>query len=1229
MGGASAETVPRSLHDLMKRVIHTVKNSGTRLAVYLRGWDTFREFSAGSVSEPPACKPCIIAANTREAKEASPPRLGLFPCLPLPSAADSLEDRYINFILGVSSYVAVGGQPVPLAAFRRPTSKEHVALIEHIRRQLGAFEEACGGLDPEETLGSGRSGRLLSDALERAGATGSLSRLEGSSGINTGARVSDLQPCAIMPLVASRLAFPESAADWKISEFLHGEMKEAYEDPRSLRVPDEPKLPKGKVCGSIKEFTSFARRADEANGVEIFGDDELERDVDGEVIVAGFFALWKSAAKDRTITSRLAQNRRERPLGASALLLAHGVLLAEIMLRPDEKLRLSGSDLPDAYHHALVSTKRAKTYAVGKRVSTQDFAHGPAYERMIARRKAAGLVPVIPNCARVAWRSLAMGDLNAVCFMTTAHLNLLRRHGAARDLARYRAPVPRGPVIEGVIVDDYDIACVVPRALRADEAAEDTEALARALSAYASVGLKPEAKKTFVAQEKADFWGATTQGEIGRVRAHREVTVRTMTLVVALLQQKSVTARVWLAILGLVVYVSLYARPALSFLEAVFHEADAYEPGVVFIPSKRARAELATWLSFVPFMSVDLRAEVDTRVFATDASSRSCAAVVSQLPEALVREIWRQRPRRGVLQRYAGEDQSDACLPSNFNGKEGAVSADNGADEEAPDAMRAGVWAAELCEAVGWEPLFHYSVRRHEHIVTKEARPICTLVRRLAAETRPGGSKVLAFVDSSPNIGAWAKGRSSSVRLAPHLRHVAPDLLLTDLQLGVPYVPTHANPADAPTRGRSVRRVPLRADRSALVDKLLAGRFDATTDSAFSASTRAGDLPAELLEPVAGPPYSFAFQRVGLRRGDENSLIGDGPPKSTTRRRARSLTREKRAASGADLSQPNVGELSLKLRAEARASLDEFLRSSATALTFQGLLRFDDPDDVAKKLVAYGQFLYDEGRSVAELRHAIIIVSREKRSWRPALDRAWEAVRKWEVLEPSVPHTPCPVLVFRAMIAVAAFWRWDGVVCGLIFMFVGSMRPGEALSVLSSAVVLPTRWRRLIVVALWRHKSITRGRAKGAHHVVFDEELIIDVLEAHVQRLNEDDLVVGLKPHAFRRKFDAIIAELGLESLGLTPASLRAGGATERHLQRESIADISWLLRHADVGTTRHYIQSAAAMLAMARVPAVAAAAVESYARRSRRALRLLCSSPPPTVVVVKRTRARSAPAVR
>ena len=77
---------------------------------------------------------------------------------------------------------------------------------------------------------------------------------------------------------------------------------------------------------------------------------------------------------------------------------------------------------------------------------------------------------------------------------------------------RYRSPIPRGPLKEGVIADDYDMMCIVPRTMRADETAADTAALSRARQAYASVGICPEEKKTFVAQENADFWCATIQG---------------------------------------------------------------------------------------------------------------------------------------------------------------------------------------------------------------------------------------------------------------------------------------------------------------------------------------------------------------------------------------------------------------------------------------------------------------------------------------------------------------------------------------------------------------------------------------------------------------------------------------------------------------------------------------------------------------------------------------------
>ena len=94
---------------------------------------------------------------------------------------------------------------------------------------------------------------------------------------------------------------------------------------------------------------------------------------------------------------------------------------------------------------------------------------------------------------------------------------------------------------EGRIWDDYDITCIVPRSLRADEPAEDTEALHRAFVAYASDGIYPKPKKPFIGLEDAHFWGASIQGEVGRARAHRELTMRAMTLVLALLEMGRVT----------------------------------------------------------------------------------------------------------------------------------------------------------------------------------------------------------------------------------------------------------------------------------------------------------------------------------------------------------------------------------------------------------------------------------------------------------------------------------------------------------------------------------------------------------------------------------------------------------------------------------------------------------------------------------------------------------------
>ena len=83
---------------------------------------------------------------------------------------------------------------------------------------------------------------------------------------------------------------------------------------------------------------------------------------------------------------------------------------------------------------------------------------------------------------------------------------------------------------------------------------------------------------------------------------------------------------------------------------------------------------------------------------------------------------------------------------------------------------------------------------------------------------------------------------------------------------------------------------------------------------------------------------------------------------------------------GTDLSTGNIGEISLKLRNAARADFDDFLRTSKAKCSYEAFMQWLDPDRAAKLLVAYGQSVYDDGGSVADFRHAIIVVSRDKRS---------------------------------------------------------------------------------------------------------------------------------------------------------------------------------------------------------------------------------------------------------
>ena len=209
-------------------------------------------------------------------------------------------------------------------------------------------------------------------------------------------------------------------------------------------------------------------------------------------------------------------------------------------------------------------------------------------------------------------------------------------------------------------------------------------------------------------------------------------------------------------------------------------------------------------------------------------------------------------------------------------------------------------------------------------------------------------------------------------------------------------------------------------------------------------------------------------------------------------------------------------------------------------------------------LVDHLQFLFDEQFGVSSGRHALLAVQTRMRSLRGHLTQAWDSMRAWEQLAPISLRVPIPVLVLEAMFIYAmlagfssmgnAARDWISFGLGLITSFDGLLRPGEWCALTARKVLMPSsRLQRLVGRGLL---TISNGKNRR----VFGRIQIAMVDSPRVMAWLSW-LTHGMEPHqrlmpggtaAFRRMFKRCVEALGLEDMRLSPASLRAGGATAR-----------------------------------------------------------------------------------
>ena len=261
-------------------------------------------------------------------------------------------------------------------------------------------------------------------------------------------------------------------------------------------------------------------------------------------------------------------------------------------------------------------------------------------------------------------------------------------------------------------------------------------------------------------------------------------------------------------------------------------------------------------------------------------------------------------------------------------------------------------------------------------------------------------------------------------------------------------------------------------------------------------------------------------------------------------------------------------------------------------------------------LVKYIQEMYDTRVPHSRASHAILCVQWRFRSLRGQLKPAWDSVKSWALELPLSMRTPASdrvvqVLVMGALLKGLVTHRVDSAVwlslgIYIMTMYHGLLRPAEGAALLAGQVSLPASsvlcHVQKGILALKDTK--TKACFGKWQFAVIDDQTCLRWIEWWCLSVCPGHRLFPHPLGSVRRHFQVLLKEHGLHKCGYTLASFRAGRATHLYLQGISIDRLAFLGRWAATTSWKHYVQEAAACLALSRIG--------SKERRRRHAFPLL-----------------------
>ncbi len=981
------------------------------------------------------------------------------------------------------------------------------AKVESVEEELRRLEEAARG--PQKEL-RGYFGQLRSNKQSPWGCEGhpgeSVGILEG--GLEHVAK--DLEP--------ERLKF-QGIPSFDPLPFLDKANQATYAKPLDYAadvLADDLDLPRVKVRCKAGQRLRILEQLDEVQRLSLFRAEDCRMG-----FANGLFGIPKDQERDRMILDARRPNSVEESERRWIFSLGSLAQFQYIYLEDDEDMYLHAEDLREFYHCFIVGEQRQRNVLAGEYVAAELQHLKSFHAGLRGAEKVVG-----------AFKTLAMGDTNAVAYGQVSHLSLLLRTAVfgLKDFMSLRMRPSRDRVRAGLMIDDF---LVIESRKRGEDGEAVRQKVEKVREAYEEHGLPRHAGKAVEGETEGEFWGAQLDGRLGVLRPSLKKLVPLVNVVLKMLNLGYTTVGLLELLSGAFVAAFQLRRRLMSALAEIYAAQRSRGRREIIKMSGELKDELFCILGLLVVSCIDFRLRPATKLVASDASSYCEAAVTADVKEGVTRELQRHGLQKGLWNRLLSP--------------EGAYLREVGQLEPERELPEEHYKMHPLWEEVVTSQRFEVfgkvkHTKGRQHINLKEVRAA------LAAEAELGrqqpGSYYVHLQDSQVALACMTKGRSSSWQINRELRRSICQHVGQNVKGSYGYV------------------------RSKL------GRC---REAGMNYTKLAESYPRMLCSiPAGGMAVDCALLPKRRRLSvadcvrDNSKRLGEAQhpgPRRAPRVRETELDEFQ-------LLEPQT----VAMRSKLWQNYQSWLQTEIGCYDVGELLVA--PGYLVKTLEAYGRKLYNEGAPLHYYRQLLAHVQREHPTTKLHMSSAWQLVSKWELAEPTQHRPPVPEPIVQAVVCLAYSWRWPRFGGCVLLAFYGACRIGEVLraeraDLLTPADLLDPEEKIYLCI------KVPKSRRRGANvqYTTFSNSKFASLLVMTWQHLGPRERLFPHSAACFRRRWDSILAHVGIQQLHrLTPGSLRGGGAVWAHKQGYGIQNLMWHMRLQHQRTLSYYLQEVTAV---------------------------------------------------